>query len=379
MKRLMGLFLLALGWLTSFAAPTIRDMKTTSIAPWGMVIDYTVCGAESGEVEGLLVVTAMDGENTYVAQNLSGDIEYADGVHRIYWNMAKDGITAEIQDGQVKVAYWPLYCVIDLSAGADSATYPISYLGKEPDGGFNTDEYKTTKLVLKRVDAGSFILGASQSDESHRVTLTKPYYMGLFEVTQKQWQLVEGNNPSYFTGEKRPVEKVSYLAVRGSSDWPASSAVGKDSFLGKLRARTGIDFDLPTDAQWEYVCRARTTTQYSYGDTANGDYMWYKGNASGCTHEVGAKKPNPWGFYDMHGNVREWCLDWYVFGADLSYGKDPVGPSSGSYRVTRGGGWYCASDNDYSAQLCASSARFLVIPSDPDYDCGFRLARPLSD
>ena len=265
------------------------------------------------------------------------------------------------------------YCVIDLSAGANASSYPVTYLAEPPSGGFNVDAYKTTKLVLKRIEAGSFIMGSNQTNESHRVTLTKPFYMGLFEVTQKQWQLVTGSNPSYFSDDKRPVEKVSYNAIRGSSNgaqWPSSNAVDSSSFLGKLRARTGLDFDLPTEAQWEYACRAGTTTTYSYGNSASGNYMWYSSNSSDQTHEVGTKSPNPWGLYDMHGNVWEWCLDRH--NNTLSYGTDPKGPSSGSRRVSRGGGW---SD---SASFCTSSGRSTDDPSGASDSIGFRLSRALN-
>lgn len=117
------------------------------------------------------------------------------------------------------------YCVIDLSAGSSAANYPITYLAEEPQGGFNVDEYKTTKLVLKRIKSGSFIMGDDQTDESHKVTLTLPFYMGVFEVTQKQWSLVMGSNPakSYGVGDSYPVYNVSYDMIRGSSEgakWP---------------------------------------------------------------------------------------------------------------------------------------------------------------
>ena len=230
------------------------------------------------------------------------------------------------------------------------------------------DEYKTTKLVMKRIEAGTF-----QMQNSQNVTLTKPFYMGLFEVTQKQYQLVTGSNPSRFSGDKLPVERVSYNAIRGSSNganWPASNAVDSSSFLGKLRARTGLDFDLPTEAQWEYACRAGTTTTYSYGNSANGNYMWYGDNSSSQTHEVGTKLPNPWGLYDMHGNVLEWCLDWY---GTLSYGTDPKGSSSGSHRVIRGGSW------SILASICASSDRSSSDPLSESNNVGFRLSRALSN
>ena len=262
------------------------------------------------------------------------------------------------------------YLVVDLSAGADAEAYPVTYLDEPPNGGFNTDEYKTTKLVLRRIEAGTFTMGESDCEDNppHQVTLTKPYYVGLFEVTQKQYELVTGSKPSSNSGDKRPVEWVSWDTIRGNSGWPASSAVSADSFMGRIRARTGLgDFDLPTEAQWEYACRAGTTTTYSYGNSADWNYMWYGSNSSSQTHDVGTTKPNPWGLYDMHGNVWEWCLDWY---GTMSGGTNPKGSSSGSYRVSRGGSW------DWDAGYCTSSYRGY---SRPSYYNGFRLVRTLSE
>ena len=163
--------------------------------------------------------------------------------------------------------------------------------------------------------------------------------------------------------------------IRGTSngtEWPSSSVVDSSSFMGKLRARTELDFDLPTEAQWEYACRAGTTTKYSYGNSVNGNYMWYGGDGgnSFVANPVGSKSANPWGLYDMHGNVLELCLDWY---GTLAYGTDPKGSSSGSKRVSRGGCW------NNAPHICTSSYRFSVGPSfEGDYD-GFRLVRTLSE
>ena len=281
------------------------------------------------------------------------------------------------------------YCVIDLSGGANARSYPVTCYRNEPDGGFNTEEYKTTKLVLKRVGPGSFIMGEDQTDVSHRVTFAKPFYMGLFEVTQMQWELVMGTNPcsatEYGRGDANPVHYVSYNMIRGSSlgaKWPKSNAVDEDSFLGRLREKTNIEFDLPTEAQWEYTCRAGTTTKFSYGNVANGAYMWYSGNNSSretgkySTKVVGTKLPNDWGFYDMHGNVYEWCLDWDdkdESGAykALGYGENPKGLSSGRWRVIRSvRGW------DYGPG-CTSSVRGGNLPSSGHYYTGgFRLCLP---
>lgn len=173
------------------------------------------------------------------------------------------------------------------------------------------------------------------------------------------------------------MEQVSYNMIRGSVNgvnWPASNEVdgetdgdANDSFLGRLRKRTGLEFDLPMEAQWEYTCRAGTTTTYSCGNSADvDDYMWCDRTEPTV---VGAKKANPWGFYGMHGNVCEWCLDWY---GSLAYGTDPKGLSSGSDRVLRGGSW-----RGDAVLTCASSYRGSDSPSDSGWHCGFRLSRTI--
>ena len=264
------------------------------------------------------------------------------------------------------------FCIVDLSKGPSAVAYPVTYRTGAPADGW-TDEYKTTKLVLRVIQPGVFTKGSLEEEAYNpprRVTLTKSYCLGVFEVTQRQWELVMGMNPSYFGSDMRPVESVSYDMVRGidrGALWPASAEVDATSFLGKLRARTGLDFDLPTQTQWEYACRAGTTTDYSYGDTPNGDCMWYVDNAGEQTHDVGTRLPNPWGFYDMHGNVWEWCRDWSP-DVDETV-TDPKGPDSGSGRAVRGGGLYA------EAASCTSAAGGFWWPSsETTSSCGFRLS-----
>ncbi len=374
-------------WAQGAGAAEVKNVTAEYAWPWGVGISYEVSGTIPADVP--LYVTAVDRTKNityYSATNmLSGDTGTAAGKHQIVWDLDKQGISIQSTNVTFTVAYeWPLYCVVDLSAGANASSYPVTYLYEPPSGGFNTDAYKTTKLVLRKIPAGTFTMGSPSgesgrdSDETqHKVTLTKPYYIGLFEVTQKQYALVMGSNPSNFSGDKRPVEQVNYNTIRGSSSgakWPASDAVDASSFMGRLRARTGLAFDLPTDAQWEYACRAGTTTAYSYGASANGDYMWYTSNSSSQTHEVGTKKANPWGLYDMHGNVWEWCLDWYTSNLGTAAVTDPKGASSGSYRVLRGGGW-----SSSGAASCRSADRYSSGPSGSYYALGFRLSRILSE
>lgn len=370
------------------ASSSIRNVTAQQRYPWNGKVDisYTVIGdvaMEARQVAAfpLLKVSAIDmvANITNTATRLSGDLSLEDGTHAVVWDMDAEGLSFKSSNVVFKVECEMIpaaYCVVDLSSGSNASSYPVTYLAEPPSGGFNTDEYKTTKLVLKRIEAGSFVMGADQTEESHRVTLTQPFFCGIFEVTQKQYELVAGVNPcsstSYGKGDTYPVHYMSYNMIRGASkgaEWPSSSDVDSTSFMGKLRARTRVDFDIPTEAQWEYACRSGTSTTYSYGDTANGDYMWYKGNSSSKSHPVGSKHANPWGLYDMHGNVWEFCLDWY---GTLTYGNDPKGSSSGTQREDRGGSWFDGPDD------CVSSYRGIIGPAWGDRMHGFRIVGPVS-
>jgi formylglycine-generating enzyme required for sulfatase activity len=195
--------------------------------------------------------------------------------------------------------------------------------------------------------------GAEYEKPVHRVSITRPFYMGKYEVTQGQWQAVMGNNTSYFkNGENCPVEQVSWDAAQ--------------HFLAKLNeSNDGFHYRLPGEAEWEYASRAGTIGDYA-GDLDS--MAWYDKNSGNRTHPVGTKKPNAWGLYDMHGNVWEWCQDWY----DENYyrnsaSSEPQGPSNGQYRVLRGGSW------NLNASLSRSARRGWNAPDSRGYDLEFRV------
>jgi formylglycine-generating enzyme required for sulfatase activity len=209
------------------------------------------------------------------------------------------------------------------------------------------------------IQAGTFTMGEDQ--KAHKVTLTKPFELGVYEVTQQQYVQVMGTNPSKFKGPQNPVEQVTWD--------DAVEFCRKLSSLPEEKA-AGYVYRLPTEAEWEYACRAGTKTKYSFGDSESelGDYGWYDKNSGGTPHPVGSKKPNAWGLYDMHGNVYEWCQDWY---GDYPSGSvtDPTGPASGSDRVIRGGSWFYFSDG------CRSAYRSRISPDFRDLSLGFRVLR----
>ncbi|MEI6178599.1 MAG: SUMF1/EgtB/PvdO family nonheme iron enzyme, partial [Verrucomicrobiota bacterium] len=186
----------------------------------------------------------------------------------------------------------------------------------------------TMEFVL--IQPGSFMMGSDEGTTAiegvpvHKVTLTKPYGIGKYEVTQEQWEKIMGANPSYFQGPKNPVDSVTWNDCQ--------------SFVAKLNAKApGRSFRLPTEAEWEYACRAGSTAAYCFreGKGSLADYAWSRSNADNTNHPVGQKKPNAWGLHDMHGNVVEWCADRYGE-YPASAVTDPQGPSSGSRRVLRG-------------------------------------------
>ena len=220
---------------------------------------------------------------------------------------------------------------------------------------------KGVSLELLIVPAGKFTMGSPISEPGrtnneleHEVTISKSFFLGKYEVTQVQWEAIMDDNPSSEGGAKLPVTDVSYEDCQ--------------KFIKKLNEKTSGGFRLPTEAEWEYACRAGTKTRYTVGERFGKDQANFLDSKIGKPVVVGSYKPNAFGFYDMHGNVDEWCNDWYE-----PYSKEPIlnpkGPPEGKYRVLRGGAF------NFDASYQRSAIRNFIRPTDRDHNLGFRIAR----
>ncbi len=228
---------------------------------------------------------------------------------------------------------------------------------QEQKAGDVTSNSAGMKLVY--IPAGEFVMGSPineggrQGDEmQHTVKLTRPFWIGATEVTQAQWKAVMGVNRSNFAGDDLPAEKLSWKEA--------------EAFCKKLSEKEGVHYRLPSEAEWEYACRAGATGAFA-GTGSIDDMGWYSSNSESKTHPVGTKQPNGWGVYDMHGNVSEWCSD--IYSADYPQGPvtDPAGAADGKYRAIRGGSW------NYFAGGCRCAARSSAPASYQFRHTGFRV------
>ena len=397
MKRMMLLLALVLA-TQAFAAVTVTNVTCRQRYPWnGLVdIDYEI---RSDDAEAKYWVYPKGTDNRLgkrvIMNTLSGDgaTNYVGvGTHRMIWDAKTDMPKFHTPDLQVTlqvIANAAKYLVIDVSNGPTAPFYNMRYSTEPPD--LTDDTCRTDEIWLRLVLPGTFIMGSpaneadreGQAEDQHQVTLTKPYYMGIFEITQKQYENIMGVNPAANKGDCRPVENVSYDDIRGNvlgAMWPSSHEVDTNSFMGVLRAKTKLMWDLPTEAQWEYACRAGTTTSLNTGKNVTyywhcaemdeaGRYTynrgWNVGGYSDGTAPVGNFPSNNLGLYDMHGNVEEWCLDFYNSYVGTLPVTDPVGWTSGN-RSYRGGNW-CSYACD-----CRSAKRFNVNPSNRNNYRGIR-------
>lgn len=245
--------------------------------------------------------------------------------------------------------------------------FAASWAADRKTGGEKQYKDSATGMEFVLVKGGCYQMGDSFGDGEidekpvHEVCVDD-FYIGKYDVTQGQWKAIMGNNPSFFKicGDNCPAEDVSWNDAQ--------------DFINKLNRRTGKNYRLPTEAEWEYAARSGGKNEKWSGTSKEselGDYAWYDRNSVGLTNPVGQKKPNGLGLYDMSGNVWQWVQDWYG-GSDYykrSPRNNPTGPESGSYRVNRGGRW------GYSAKLARSSCRAVFIPGGRSLALGVRLAR----
>ena len=239
-----------------------------------------------------------------------------------------------------------------------ASEYDLTRLANTVDGYAPKPNYivkSALNMELIWCPPGSFTRG--DGDEKHSVILTQGFYLGKYEVTQEEYQKIMGNNPGKFKGDKLPVETVS---------WNDAVAFC-EALTKKERVPNGWKFTLPSEAQWEYACRAGTTTNYSWGDDITPNLANYIESSLERTVEVGSYQSSPWGFFDMHGNVWEWCADWHD---DYPSGSliDPIGPSKGTIKVLRGGSWKSGETTLRSAKRSEEA------PSNRSYSFGFRVA-----
>lgn len=346
--------------------------------------------SDDGASWGVAPVNTLTGDRNVDASGAwqQGALEWAAGVDWPNQVSSQMRVRVVVQDGGAAGDY----AIVDISGGPGAGSYSVSYQGQAPADLLTNDNYKTNKIVLRRILAGTYTMGSPaeelghQSDEDqHPVTLTEDFYIGVFEVTQAQYENVTGDDPSQYKGSHRPVEEVSWNDIRGGT-WPGdplgSGEPDSNTFFGLLREKTGLAFDLPTEAQWEYACRAGRTTSLNSGEnitTTNGECpnlnevgrYWYnrddgKGGYGEHTTVGSYQQPNAWGLYDMHGNVYEWCRDWYD-DYPTSPVTDPLGGATGSTRVLRGGSW------GNLPLICRSANRSVNAPANRLNSNGFRV------
>ena len=425
MKRMM-MVAMAMVAGTLMADVSVEDIKCTQRYPWNGLVDieYTIaCDDPDAEIYVNPVGYNGDTGLTVFPTHFTGDgatNTVKSGKHTMVWDAKADMGLFASKNFQIKMyagKKLSRYIVVDLSSGPDGDNFPIRYSLTGPD--ISDDTCRTTELWLRLIPPGTFMMGSpadelgrSDNEDLHKVTITEPFYIGVFEVTHEQWYRVMGSRSSYFGQgfEGYPVTHKKWTNLRGSAydDYshythnhelgscyylPTSPIVDNSKFIGKLRAKTDLDgFDLPAEAQWEYACRLGSVTALDnsgmtglngcnnlnklgryYVNGSQGSSNWGSDNHS--TAKVGSYEPNAYGLYDMHGNVAEICLDAWRDHIGISPDTDPCYGGTITGRgvsdwcgVVRGGSW------ESFAGSCRAASRERETGDDGRF--GFRISCP---
>ena len=386
MKKSIGMMFMACAFVCTAEAFTVNNVSAAARWPWNGVldVDFNIEGAAVGDLFRVEVKAKYaEGTKTLVGRTYVSEPLCSPGKNRVSWDARADHPELNIKDMQIAVTVHPVnadacdvYMVIDLSSGPNSSRYPVRYTFTPPNlapaddlAACAKDPCRTTQMWFKRIKGNTFPFGGTNNNNGEgdfKVRLS-PYYIGIFEVTQQQWAQVMDAWPAKFTNvtwrAARPVENINYEDVIGHNNYPEDKTVSENSFVGKMRARTGIEaFNLPTEAQWECACRAGYAKSFNsdFSSTdirfklSSADLTYNEDTATG-TAIVGTYKANKWGLYNMYGNVMEMCLDAYAGISTLKdyyatlYGEgnlvlDPTGPATCNAtkrkHSTRGGCWY---------------------------------------
>ena len=374
---------------SAYADVSVEDVKCTQRYPWNGLVDieYTIA-CDDPEAEIYVNPVGFNGDTglTVFPTHFTGDgatNTVKAGKHTMVWDAKADlGNTFATKNFQIKMyagKKLSRYIVIDISGGTNATSYAVRHSIEGPN--LADDTCRTTEIWMRLIPPGTFMMGSpedelgrSNNEDLHLVTITKPYYMGVFEVTQRQWEQVMGDRPSNFNNNasyaNHPVENVTYANVRHYTEESMSiNPIDKNSFIGRIRTKTAsVGFDLPTESKWEMACRAGCLTSLYDGNDITGLEGCHNLNNLGrysvngtSTSKVGQFKPNSLGLFDMLGNVREMCLGWKdnwntspIEDPECSFREISTSGTTDYYLTLKGGAW-----NQKSSKCrCASRERW---------------------
>ena len=404
MKKQLLILFGAIGAFCVFAAPPIvSDVEVGNVHGKAVYITYELSGRAIVTLDVSTNGVSIGEENfTRLSGAVNRIVDPEADTLKIKWDQRRDWPGVPVENVEFTLRAWstnspPDYLVYDFVNCRTNFYVSAAAL---PDGGLTNDIYKTDRIVLRKIPAKNveWVMGPSASEETSRdpeaniysasevsrpVTLTEDFYIGIFEMTQAQYRHGGGTTTSKYVGDDadvHPVEGMQAYIVQGTRSL-ADGRKSSGGFVKTIRTKTGIDFDVPSEAQWEFACRGGVRTSINSGFDiveASGDenmdaVAWTVHNSGLITHPVGMKPANKWGLYDMHGNVSEFCADWFgPLTADAV--TDPVGcdqTTAGSKRVLRGGG--CQHSESCK---CRSAYRTGTLSAGGDY--GFRLIAPVT-